>query len=498
MTRTILPTRIFALILFALLAPALLAPALLQAQDSFSSTHIALFRNVSGVPDSLKGSGIGIFRVDRVNATAEYRVSIVAPKTQITDIYVRTRTGATPQEDPIIETFVFPSDRVTASSTLDILLPAIFDLVDRGLVYLDVRSQALPEGHMIAQLEAIPTGVAFEVEKSQVVPEVDSSNGRGSAYVVVDPFARRARYHVDWRDLSSRIEGVSFHRAELGENGPPRFSITLNPGDTVADGVWEEMTADDIRAFKEGRIYVLIRTEKFKDGELRGQILPAETFTAAISGANEVPPNNSEGTGTGYLLMVTYPELGIFVKSMFVVGGMADTIQMAHVHRGAPGENGPVIFPYANDVLDLWDFQIEVPLGTISEENLSAIRTGNAYINVHTQTYQQGEARGQLIPSILNIASSVPGGDEAVEAGSMLAARVDGASGMIDFSIGKDVVGDDRRIILYSSLGERVAELEAGRDHHTLSVSALHSGVYIAQLLVDGRQVAVCRVVVAR
>lgn len=88
----------------------------------------------------------------------------------------------------------------------------------------------------------------------------------------------------------------------------------------------------------------------------------------------------------------------------------ATAITAAHLHVGAPGSNGPVIFtlfnstagiPFANPTrrtLDTITLQRrpEVGISTI-EDAINAVLSGNVYINVHTADFPEGELRGQFI-----------------------------------------------------------------------------------------------------
>ncbi|HTH09541.1 MAG TPA: CHRD domain-containing protein [Acidovorax sp.] len=66
----------------------------------------------------------------------------------------------------------------------------------------------------------------------------------------------------------------------------------------------------------------------------------------------------------------------------------------AHVHRGAPGMNGPVVigaptFPLGSPI----HFET-----MISDQVESDLLSGMLYLNVHSQLYPGGEIRGQLMP----------------------------------------------------------------------------------------------------
>lgn len=99
---------------------------------------------------------------------------------------------------------------------------------------------------------------------------------------------------------------------------------------------------------------------------------------------------------------------------------------MAHIHVGAEGENGPVVaflFGVADPPVDPDGLLAE---GTLTEDDLIAaegfdgtmshllelIHEGNAYVNLHTETYPPGEIRGQLEPAAVNFISSLSGSAE--------------------------------------------------------------------------------------
>ena len=96
----------------------------------------------------------------------------------------------------------------------------------------------------------------------------------------------------------------------------------------------------------------------------------------------------------------------------------ATPITAAHIHVGAPGSNGPIIFtlfnstvgiPFANPTnlaLDTINLQRrpEVGVSTINDA-VNAILSGNVYINVHTTAFPEGELRGQFVKSRIGTAA---------------------------------------------------------------------------------------------
>jgi CHRD domain len=132
-------------------------------------------------------------------------------------------------------------------------------------------------------------------------------------------------------------------------------------------------------------------------------------FTAYLSGSNEVPPVTTAGSGisnfqllpVGHQQIISYQ---LILKNMSGVTG-------AHIHSGKQGENGPVVAALFNPTMSGPTGAINGQLrtGTITSSNLTGplagqqisalvdmIRSGGAYVNVHTTQNQNGEVRGQI------------------------------------------------------------------------------------------------------
>ena len=107
-----------------------------------------------------------------------------------------------------------------------------------------------------------------------------------------------------------------------------------------------------------------------------------------LSGAEEVPPLNVSGSGSGSFRVAEDGTITGSVSTKDVQG------TMAHIHRGAMGTNGPVIVP-----LDKNGDTYSVPAGRkLTPQQIDDLKKGNLYVNVHTNRNKGGEVRGQLKP----------------------------------------------------------------------------------------------------
>lgn len=124
-------------------------------------------------------------------------------------------------------------------------------------------------------------------------------------------------------------------------------------------------------------------------------VVTAATGQAAMSdalkltGAQEVPPVNTAGTGMGSIVVADDGTVSGSITTIGVPG------TAAHIHLGAAGVNGPVIIPLAKTAEGVWSV---APAAKLNAEQLKAYRAGGLYVNVHTDANKGGEIRTQLTP----------------------------------------------------------------------------------------------------
>ena len=132
-------------------------------------------------------------------------------------------------------------------------------------------------------------------------------------------------------------------------------------------------------------------------------------FVAPLSGDQEVPPVDTNASGTTkFQLSPDGTELHYRLNVANI-----ENVTQAHIHRGARGENGPVVawlYP-AGPPAELIEGRTNGTLatGTITAGDLvgelagepldvlvDLIDAGEAYVNVHTSQFPAGEIRGQI------------------------------------------------------------------------------------------------------
>lgn len=156
-------------------------------------------------------------------------------------------------------------------------------------------------------------------------------------------------------------------------------------------------------------LVIPIRASSASAQQLRGGNAPAQDhFHATASGREEVPPNDSRGRGTATFKL---SKDGTELSYRLIVANIENVTQ-SHIHIAPPGVNGPIVvflFGFvaggvtengllAEGTITQADLiaRPAIGFGGTMAELLAAMRSGNAYVNVHTVAIQAGEVRGQV------------------------------------------------------------------------------------------------------
>jgi hypothetical protein len=115
---------------------------------------------------------------------------------------------------------------------------------------------------------------------------------------------------------------------------------------------------------------------------------PNVTFKATLTGAQEATPNASTNTGTATLVFNTTTKIFTLTVTHTVV-----TPTAGHIHKGAVGVSGGVVFPFSAAASPI--AYTSAALDAVQEADLNA---GLYYVNIHSAApYAAGEIRGQLL-----------------------------------------------------------------------------------------------------
>lgn len=227
------------------------------------------------------------------------------------------------------------------------------------------------------------------------VPPNDSI-ASGYAVLALDQDGSTLYYRVLVNDIDN-ITAAHIHEAAAGSNGGVVFTLfdgtgSFEPGTPISGSL--TLTPAEVATLRSGDYYVNIHTTDIASGEIRGQIGTFDhngDYNALLLGDNEVPAVETDAAGVANLEITGSSSLlyNITVSNIM-------SITSAHLHKGAPDDNGGVLITLYNGA---GSFDPDNPLSgstTITAEPIVDILTGFAYVNVHTESNPSGEIRGQV------------------------------------------------------------------------------------------------------
>jgi len=159
-----------------------------------------------------------------------------------------------------------------------------------------------------------------------------------------------------------------------------------------------------------------------------------QTFTATMTGSEEVPPKNTQATGSAKFVSSSDGNSMTYRIRVAHING----VTMAHIHSGSIGKNGPIVVTLFKSATPTGPVNGPLSQGTITSANLEGplkgktisdlvklINDGKAYANVHTQQNPKGEIRGQISTSASASASAStsPGNSAAASASASAGSR---------------------------------------------------------------------------
>ncbi len=297
----------------------------------------------------------------------------------ISDAFAQTQVGS-PQATLVASSGPFaPGDVVSKTFNVD-------PLRDRYLSYASM---------------VIPSNDAFIANGSPVAHELFDSRGRfvGQNFAVSGPEVLDAGTEVN--------DEVAANTAFINQAGP-NIGVTENgnvvlhegfalPGELAfPDGVlntpalgFADFLAPNYRAATINVRYV----DLGRVNRISSRLAASEEVSADIPA--------SSGDGRAIMISANASKASIRIRTRNLTG----PIEMAHLHLGARGTNGPVVVNLSGGIksdtviANLTAADVTGPLADNEDPFLSLlneIAAGNVYINIHTAAFPAGEIRGQL------------------------------------------------------------------------------------------------------
>jgi Ca2+-binding RTX toxin-like protein len=271
-----------------------------------------------------------------------------------------------------------------------ILVPGAGAIVHTGF---EAHEPALGGGSFSARLEG-----------AQEVPPIDSTaSGRGSVVLNAreDEITVRLSFtglgsdstmaHIHGPALPGANAGVLFGLAGAGgtsgEIGPLRFAVTPTQVQQLKDGLW----------------YFNVHSVDNGGGEIRGQILIDELFTAPVESRQVVPASLSTASGYATIVLAgTQDQATVTMQYAGLVGeGQPGVSTAVRVHaQAARGQVGPVVASFVLPASGSDEDSFIAGPFPMSAGQVNGLRNGGWYIEVESLEFPSGEIRGQFGQSL--------------------------------------------------------------------------------------------------
>jgi hypothetical protein len=285
--------------------------------------------------------------------------------------------------------------------------------LESGLHYFNIHSSTFTDGEIRGQLRfaspAGSTGYTAALSGGEEVPPT-ASVATGTGFVILNAAEDQIVVFLSFDGLSASATAGHIHGpAAVGVNVPFLFDLAPPAATSGAVGpLTFAVTPNQVAQLKSGLFYFNIHSGTFPNGEIRGQIGPALTYGADLSGGQEVPLKSVAGTGHGKVFLDPSQTQ---IATSLDFAGLSGNATAGHIHGpAAPGVNAGVLF-------------VRVPpAGTsgsvartfaITPTQLGQLLNQLFYFNLHTAANSAGEIRGQIVPlatfnGSLSGASEVP------------------------------------------------------------------------------------------
>ena len=187
----------------------------------------------------------------------------------------------------------------------------------------------------------------------------------------------------------------------------PPHKISQPPVVLVYDGQIP-LSSNQVTELQRGEFYVNLKSAKFRQGELRGEILPTTpiAFSTTLSGRNEIPRNRGSGRGEAEFFLsgaalswavaldtnLAWTSVGIYDSPVPLPKNLVAILDLAlgvQVSKGAfPGSS---LLGFPGQVL--YSGQL-----ILTDEQVSQLKSRKLYLLVLAPRFPFGEIGGQIVP----------------------------------------------------------------------------------------------------
>ncbi len=324
-------------------------------------------------------------------------------------------------KSPITGAFLYAGDETTTDSTVVVdLTPYVtnnrifaildatnfFEELQSENLYLKLHTEDFPLGEIRTQLEYTDLMLMDGwISGDQQVPDATDVGIEGFTVFLLSPDFRFMRYYVlvDYED-DAMINRVTIHNAQLGETSIPIYNLSfLTPERVFIGEIAEASIATFAGIMLRGAAYIRIKSENPADEDRsRGQVYriarDGRLFTFCSGQVSPDIATNADGGG-----LVAIDRKLSHSHVVFSNYDLSSDPTAVTLHAGQVGEDGP-------ELVDLTDvsnnsftdyFWHESTNTTPFNKAISdEIKRNNSYFKISTETYPEGEIRGQVLSQL--------------------------------------------------------------------------------------------------
>lgn len=305
------------------------------------------------------------------------------------------------QNGPIVFTFPTPTSPLSANVPLTPELVAAFAAIH---LYLDIHTAGGGEDDAVTeeirgQIGTPPAGAGTGTIR--IMKTTNPAGGTG--FTFTENITLAGAFALDHGGTQT-FSGVPLGTYTVSENDP-----SSSPGGyTLAD-----ITCDD--ADSTGDAFTREATIRLQEGEVvtctfrNFESAPTDQlFVFHLSGDQEVPPvpTNKRGGCMGRFDAAA-SELSL------VCTHNVDDATVMHIHRGAPGVNGPIVFDLGSPVSP-----VVATWSGMTPADEADLLAGDLYVNIHTAGRPGGEIRGQILERTVDVVNFTANASQAVPPGT--------------------------------------------------------------------------------
>lgn len=364
----------------------------------FSQSQIRYLKGVlqgsqATPPNNSTGSGVIIVKYDMSAKTLKLYGDYAGLTTAIADAHIHR--GQPGFDGPIVTPLTFSGDTTGTLTGTGMLTQMQEDSLLAGNMYANVHTSTYPKGEIRAQLTPATNGASLlsgRLQSAQETPP-NSSIGKGSVYALLDTGTDSLFITGSYTGLTGASTMAHIHTAPPESAALPYLPIYHSFATSGVVHLAEAIDAGHAVTIATGGSYVNVHTVKNPGGEIRAQLINNSTgryFVGEFSGANEAQQNLST-KGRGVVVASYDPN-----TRLFQLAGdyqhLTDTITRANLVTPAviPGDSIPLITT-RDSIGTLTDFG-----STLTAAQEADLLAGNAYVNVFSRAFPNGEIRANL------------------------------------------------------------------------------------------------------